>query len=420
MSQTVEPLLADKALDALGRHAWTEAFDLLSEADAKGSLTPDELELLAQASWWVGRLSGAIDARERAYAAQVKAGDPVMAAVAAILVGRDNLLKSAHSVARAWMNRAERLLEGIQENPAHGWLAVTRAFQAGLEGDFEEAFAQSARGREIAARFGDRNLEALALSTKGLTLVFQGEIDEGLAIVDEASVAAVAGELEPQVAGAVCCSTIGAAAALGDWARAAQWTEAQDRWCQREHITGFPGMCRLYRAEIKRVRGDWLEAEAEARRATDELQAFIPAAAGVALYEIGLIRLRRGDLAAAEDALLRAHTYGRDPEPALSLLRLAQGNVDAARASIRRALDDPPRHPSWATPPGSELNRVSLLPALVEIALAAGDVSAAREAADELVTLADRFSSTAIRASAATTRGAVRMAEGDAAAAPKT
>src|SRR6266542_6015276 len=123
MAQTVDPSLADRAMDALGRHAWREAFDLLSEADTGGALSPDQLELLAQASWWVGRLPQAIEARERAYAAHMKAGDPVMAAVAAILVGRDNLLKNAYSVARAWMNRADRLLDGVEENPAHGWLA---------------------------------------------------------------------------------------------------------------------------------------------------------------------------------------------------------------------------------------------------------------------------------------------------------
>jgi class 3 adenylate cyclase len=417
VSQMVDPSQAERALDALGRHAWREAYDLLSEADTGGTVTPDQLELLAQASWWVGRLPEAIEARERAYAAYVKAGDPVLAAKEATLVGRDNLLKNAHSVARAWMNRAERLLEGSEENPAHGWLAVTRAFQAGLEGDFEEAFARASKAREIADRFGDRDLAAVALSAEGLSMIFKGQVEQGLAMMDEATVPAVSGELEPQVAGAVCCSAIEACASLGDWLRAAQWTEAQDRWCERERITGFPGMCRLYRAEIKRLRGDWLEAEAEARRATDELQGFIPAAVGLALYEIGLIRLRRGDLTAAEDALLRAHTYGRDPEPALSLLRLAQGKVDIALASIKRALDDPPQEPSWAAPPGSDLNRILLLPAHVEIALAAGDVNGARGAADELAALAERFGSTAAKATAASAQGAMLAAAGDVGAA---
>ena len=128
-----------------------------------------------------------------------------------------------------------------------------------------------------------------------------------MAMVDEASVAAVGGELAPDTAGGICCTTIGACTTLGEWTRAAEWTDAQDRWCKREGIAGYPGMCRLYRSEIKEFRGQWLEAEAEAQQASVELAGFIPAAAGMALYRIGEIRLRRGDLAEAEEALVRAH-----------------------------------------------------------------------------------------------------------------
>jgi class 3 adenylate cyclase len=420
MSQVVDPSLAARAQSALDKHAWQEAFDLLSEADATGTdLSPEELDLLADASWWVGKLPAAIDARERAYAAHLKEGNQVMAMVAAIQIGRDNLLRNSHSIGNAWLNRAERLLETMDENPGHGWLVVTRAFQAGLRGDYEEAHAQSTRARDIAQRLGDGELDTLALSVEGLSLIYQGRVEEGMAMLDEATVPAVSGELPPQTAGSVCCSTIGACAGLGDWVRAAQWTEAQDRWCQREHINGFPGMCRLYRAEIKRFHGDWLGAEAEARRASEELQGFIPAAAGLAFYEIGVIKLRRGDLPAAEDALTRGHSFGRDPEPALSLLRLAQGKVDAAAASIRRAIDEPPETPSWFATPGSEMNRLWLLPAQAEIALAVGDLETARAAAEELAELAKRFESVATRANAATWQGAVLVADGDHAGAAK-
>lgn len=234
-----------------------------------------------------------------------------------------------------------------------------------------------------------------------------------MAILDEAAVAAVTGELEPFTAGGLYCATIGACAALGDWSRAAQWTEAQDRWCKREQINGFPGMCRLHRAEIKRIHGDWLEAEAEARRAAEELESFLPAAVSAALYEIGQIKLRRGDLAGAEEMLLRSHAIGRDPEPALSLLRLAEGKVDAAMSSINRALEQPSRSPVWAwAPPDTPLSRIALLPALVEISLAAGNVAAARAAADELADLATRYTSVSVRASAACARGSVELAEG--------
>jgi class 3 adenylate cyclase len=361
-------------------------------------------------------LPAAIEARERAYGAAVKTGDFQSAVVAAIQLGRDNIFRNAHSLGAAWLNRAERMLEGQPDNLGHGWLAVTRAFQAAEVNRFDDALAYIARAREIAELFADRDLGAASLSCEGLARVFRGELQEGLAALDEASLVAMAGELEPQTAGGVACTTISACAILGDWQRATHWTEAQDRWCQRERINGFPGMCRLYRAESKRLRGSWLEAEAEARRATDELEGFIPAAVGIGHYEIGMIRLRRGDLPAAEDAFLKGHAYNRSPEPGLSLVRLAQGRLAAASDSIRRALDDPEDTPSYWAPPGSEINRLALLPAQIEIALAAGDVGVARAAADELETLAQRFDSVAVRASAATGLGAVLVAEGELAA----
>jgi class 3 adenylate cyclase len=413
MSQVLDPSLADRAKAALGRHAWREAFDLFTQADAQGALSPEEFELLAQSAWWVGQLPSAIEARERAYAASMKAGNHMMAAVAAINLGRDNLIRNAPSVATAWLNRAEGVLKGVDEGIAHGWLAVIRGLESYLVGDVDRALAEASRAHELAVRFGDRNLETVALSGKGQGLLALGQVEEGLALLDEATVVAMAGEIEPQLAGAVSCSSIGMCVALGDWRRVAEWTEAQDRWCKREQINGYPGMCRLHRAGVKRLRGAWLEAEAEARRATDELQGFIPFGVGLALYEIGEIRLRRGDFPAAEDALTRAHALGRDPEPALSLLRLAQGNLAAASASITRALEEPASRPSFSAPPNSELSRLALLPAAVEIELAAGDVAAARAAAEELGSLAGRFDSTAVRASAACSLGVVLVAEGD-------
>ena len=175
-------------------------------------------------------------------------------------------------------------------------------------------------------------------------------------------------------------------------------------------------MCRLYRSEIKMLHGAWGEAESEARRASDELKGFIPAAAGMALYQIGEIRMRRGDLPAAAEALQSAFAIGQDPEPALSLLRLAEGKVAAAQASIQQALDEPARIPSWRAPPDCDLYRIGLLPARVEIALAAEDLESARTASDELTGLANRFGTSSGLAAAATARSAVLLADGDPAA----
>jgi class 3 adenylate cyclase len=401
---------------ALGRHEWRAAFDALSQADAKQRLDPEALELMAQAAWWTGQLPVAIEARERAFAAATRAGDIQGAAIAAINLARDNLMRMATDVSQAWIKRVERMLEGQEENPGHGWLAGVTALHAALIGDSEESLAQATRAYEIGKRLGLRDLEAFASAGRAGALIARGEVEEGLALADEAALVAVSGELEPATAGGVFCATIEACAGIGDMRRASEWTEAQDRWCRREGINGYPGMCRLFRSDVKRFHGAWPEAEAEARLASVELRGFIPAAAGLALYQVGEIRLRRGDLPAAEEALLGAHGLGQDTEPVLSLLRLAQGKVAAAAESIKRAATETGRS-SWRAPTDSPLYRLSVLPAQVEILLAAGDVAGARGAGDELTALADRFATPAAKAAAASSTGALALAEGDAATA---
>jgi class 3 adenylate cyclase len=406
---------AAAATAALARHAWREAFEILTEADAAGPLSPAELELLAQAAWWTGRLPLAIEARERAFGAAMRSGEPAGAAMAAVGLARDNLFRNDLAVAAAWLNRADHLLDGTPENLGHGYLAAVRSFAAALSGDTDRALSEASRAVEVAEHLGDRDLAAIARAEEGFALVSGGSVEEGLALIDEATVSAVGGELAPSAAGSVCCASIETCAALGDWARAAAWTEAQDRWCRREGINGYPGMCRLFRSEIKQLRGSWLEAEAEARQASVELEGFMPAAAAKALYRIGELRLLRGDPGAAEEALMRAHAMGTDPQPVLSLLRLAQGKVELAASGIRQALDEPSPLPDWRAPPGSPLHRLPLLRAQVEIALAAGDAATGRTAADELAAIAERYGSAFATASAALARGAVELADGNAA-----
>lgn len=402
----------ERARAALARHSWREAFDLLSAEDVAGSLAPADLGLLAEAAWWVGKLPVAIEVRERAYAIAIKQHDHATAAGLAVWLARDHLFRNASTVASAWLRRAESLLEHAEENAGHGWLAAVQSFHDALVGDEEGALASATRALEIARRHDDHDLEIFALAERGAALVSSGRVAEGLALVDEATVAAVSGELEPGIAGGICCTSIETCSALGEWNRAAEWTEAQDRWCRREKINGYPGMCRVFRSEIKRRRGAWLEAEAEARQASVELAGYVPAAVGTALYQIGYIRLRRGDLPGAEASLVEAHALGTDPEPALSLVRLAEGKIEVAASGIRRALDGPIRTPTWRATPGTGLYRLPLLEAQVEIALAASDIATARTAADELGRIAEEFPTTVPQAAAAASVGAVEAAEG--------
>ncbi len=357
--------------------------------------------------------------RERAFAAAIKASEYEAAVAAALDLAVANLQRMSIGVAGAWANRAERLLDGQPENPGHGWLAAVRSFLAHLAGNSEQALAQASLALDIGVRFGVADLTTYAMGSKAAALISRGDVAEGMALADEATVMALSGELPPDMAGGVCCATIEACAMAGELKRAAEWTEAQDRWCRREGITGFPGMCRLFRSEVKSLRGDWAAAEAEARVASEELKGYIPAAAGLALYQIGEIRLRRGDLPAAEEALLGAHAANQDTQPAMALLRLAQGRADAAAASIEVALSEPGRSPSWKAPSDSLVYRLHLLPAQVEIALARGDVALARTAADELTALAERFGTVPAKAQARTALGGVALADGDGSTAVK-
>ncbi|MBI2155027.1 MAG: hypothetical protein HYU24_15200 [Candidatus Rokubacteria bacterium] len=391
--------------DALRRHAWGEAFEQLRAADAAGPLSPEDLEPLAEAAQWIGRLDDCIAARERAHAGYLERGHPRRAGFLALLLAHDHFAKGQGSLATGWLRRAERLLEPERDSVEYGHLLRAQGLMAK---DPDEALAHARAAHDIATRSGDRDLAALELQEQGRLLVAKGEVAEGLALLEEATVAAVSGELSPFTTGIIYCNAIDVCRRLADYRRAGEWTDAAERWCERQGILGFPGACRVYRAGILRLRGAWADAVCEAAHACEELRPYNVSVTAEAFYELGEIRLRLGDLAAAEEAFRQAHELGRDPQPGLALLRLAEGKVEAARTAIRSALADDSR---------DRLGRVQLLPAQVEIALAAEEPEVARAAADELEAIAGVYRSPALEAVAACARGLVQLATGDDAAA---
>jgi class 3 adenylate cyclase len=405
---TQDPLRSGR--EAAERHAWQEAFDLLTDADAREPLSPADLVTLGEAAWWIGKSDASISARERAFAGFLETEDQAAAAGMAIFLARDHKVKLETGISRGWFLRAERLLKDLPESAEHGWFLRMKALQVTGEGDLERALDLDRQALDIGMRTGDRDLQAVALHDQGEDLVRLGRVEEGLALADEATVAAVSGELGPWATGVVYCNTISLSDALADYRRAGEWTEASIRWCERQSIAGFPGICRVHRADVIRLLGHWAEAEREARQACSELEdAGLLMFAGEGFYEIGTIRLRMGDLEAAEDAFRQAHEKGRDPQPGMALLRLAQGKVDSAQGAILRTLEET----------AARLDRSKVLPASVEIAVAAGNLEAAREATDELESIAEEFRSPALHAEGAMCRGVLEMAEGDPAAASR-
>jgi DNA-binding CsgD family transcriptional regulator len=235
-------------------------------------------------------------------------------------------------------------------------------------------------------------------------LIDDGDPAEGLATLDEAMLVADEGRLRPYSTGKVYCSLISACEALGDIRRAAEWSEATSRWAQQHPFAVFPGLCRVHVASSLRSRGEWNQAEGEAIRACAELATLNVSNAAAGSAEIGEIRRRIGDLEGAEDAFREAAQLSGQPQPGLALLRLAQRNVDAAVGIITRALDEI----TW-----DRLGRARLLPARVQIAIAAGDLDGAAAALEELDSIASDFASPALGAAALTTRGRVELAAHD-------
>ena len=390
--------------NAFARHSWREAFETLSNAHAMRPLPAEDVERLAESAWWIGRVDDCIAAHERAYAAYMDEGTPRRAAIVAVRLAEDFINRQAKSIGNGWLKRAERLLQDVPECLEHGVLLRLHAVLAlESEANVDKALGLARQTCDLATRFHDRDLQALAMHDIGRMLVSKGELAQGMALIDEAMAAAVSGELGPRVTGRIYCNMMGTCEKLADYQRAAEWSEAARRWCEPHAGSGYPGICRVHRAEIMRLRGSWSDAETEALHAAKELQGVYHIAAGEAFYEIGEIRLRMGDLARAEEVFRQAHELGRDPVPGLALVRLAEGKIAAARALLDGAV---------AERPEGSLERARLLPASVQIALAAGQLDLAREAAAELEAIAARYGSTALQASAAQARGAVQLAEG--------
>ena len=402
------PPRRNDAQKAIERHAWRDAYDLLRDADARGELTPEQLEQLGECAWWNGRLDECIDARERAFQGFLARGDARNAAVEALRVSFNYYGKLNKALEAAWFKRAQRLLADEPECIEHAHLVRREAAYAAGAGRLDEALELSERALDLATRFGDRDLMALSLHDLGRFRITKGEVEEGLSDLDEATLAAMHGEVGPYATAVIYCNVIEACRNLADFRRAGEWTDAAKRWCERQAIAGFPGQCRVDQAEVMKLRGSWAEAEQAARDASEELRDFRLPVAARAFYEVGEIRLRVGDYAGASEAFSQAAELGHTPEPGLALLKLAEGNVDGAATCIRRALDEKP----W-----DRLARARLLPARVEIALAANDLPTAQESVEELRRIAETYGSDALRAHALAVQGAVELARGDAAAA---
>ncbi len=404
MSRSVEDRI-ELGREAMKRHAWEEARRLFTEADAAGELDAEGLRLLGKARSWCSDTVGAIDAFERSYAAFVAAGNGRRAAMLALMLNRQcsNSLGDV-AAARGWAQRAERLLEGEPECIERAYLWRVQGRRAFVDGKPEEGRRILEQAIELGTRLGNRNVVAICLSWLGICLGEIGEMEEAFAYLDEACAAAMGGELGPYAAGIVYCNSIYAYRDAGEFAIGSKWTETARRWCRRESIAGFSGMCRIHRAEFMRLRGAWADAEREARLASRELEESMPNWAGDAHYEVGEIRLRMGDLAGADVAFRRADQFNRAPQPGAALLLAKQGQTSAAL----RALES-----TSLTAPRFLLDEMRCRAAEVEIACSVGELGIAERAVKRLEELVTERSALGLRVLSVQSRGTLELAKGD-------
>jgi DNA-binding CsgD family transcriptional regulator len=397
----------ERGREAYAARVWGTAHESLSSADRATPLAPEDLELVATAAYMLGREDDYLRALERAHQGYVERGEIARAVRCAFWVGITFAFRGEVAQASGWLAGAQRLLEREKRDTVErGYLLMPLVFQHEAAGDYAAAADVAAEAAAIAERFRDWDGFALALLAQGQMLIQTGRVREGLALLDEAMVAVTTRELSPIAAGLVYCGVILACQQVYEVRRAQEWTTALTQWCEQQpDLVAFTGRCLVHRAEILQLKGEWQEALEEARRAGARLaESYNRAAAGEAFYRQGELHRLAGNAVTAEEAYRDASRYGREPQPGLSLLRLAQGRVDTAAAAIRRALGE-------ASDP---LARAALLPGTVEIMLATGELEEARSAVGELERIAERFGSTLLAGAVAHVRGAVALAGGDA------
>ena len=385
---------------------WLATFEALSAADRRGPLDAEELERLSEAAYMLGRTEDYLKALERAFDSHLAAEAPLEALRCAFWIGVTLAQNGDVGPASGWLGRAARLLEEQGgDRVDRGYLLLPQVFEHEAVGDLEAAAATAGEAASIGRRFADADLFALAAHEQGHVLIKLGRIREGVRLLDEAMVSVTAGDLSPIVSGIVYCGVILACQDAQEVGRAQEWTTALSSWCERQpDLVAFTGRCLVHRAELLQLHGALPEALDEARRAEQRAEASEnPGAAAEACYRRAEIKRMLGDFQAAEEAYREASMGGREPQPGLALLRLAQRDRNAAWASIRRALAET-----------SEVaERAKQLPAMVEIGLDMGEIDAAQNASRELESIAAGQEEGALAAIAARARGAVELVTGE-------
>jgi DNA-binding NarL/FixJ family response regulator len=353
--------------------------------------------------WWLGRVDDNLRLNAAACDAFLADARPVDAAWAALILGIFHLARGDEPQGVGWIGRAARLLEGTREGPAHGYLLHLTEVEANLQAGLLAAAVDAARRMQDLGRRLDRpDLIALGLNGEGRAMIRSGHVVDGLKLLDEAMVTVLDGRLAPFASGTLYCHTIATCHEVADIRRMSRWVDLTEQWLASfPAAVAFGSMCRVHRAQLQLLRGEWNEAERNALQVGADLDANRIDYAAEAWYVVAESRRLRGDPRAA-DAYDEAHARGRDPQPGRALLRLKAGDPAGAAISVRAAM---------AAVGPDPLRRAPLCAAGVEIAIAAGRLGEAATAASELEATAAAYATSGLEAMAAAARGAVLLAE---------
>ncbi len=393
--------LVDEAAAALAALDWPAAKRLYEQALAVAE-TPDALEGLGTAAFFLDDAELALEVRERAYAGYNAAGRPVDAARVAIALAWDyRTVRGERAVGDGWLARARRLLEGAGPTREQGWLALREASFA-LPGDPVLARERCAEAAVLARRLGDLDLEMTAIALDGLARVSQGEVAEGMACLDEATTAATAGEMRDPIAiGFSCCYLIFACERVRDFERAGQWCRRVDRMAADWNARALRSVCRAHYGSVLVLRGEWSEAEAVLSEAAAALSAR-PAEAVDALARLAELRRRQGQVDRAL-ALIAQAEHHPIAVLARAAIALEQGDPEAASEGARRYL---------RLLGGAKTERAAGLELLAEAEAKAGMPHEAEAAARELHEIAQAASTGPLRAAARQAAGHAAEAAG--------
>jgi DNA-binding NarL/FixJ family response regulator len=397
-----ESSVLEQGRTAYDARRWRHAAELLARSEQARPLEGDDLERLAWSYGLSGRADLLVATLERLHDLHAASANVRAAARAAFWAGMRLLFTGEIGRATGWLGRAQRLLDGVEEDCVErGYLLLPEAHALMARNDPVAASRVAHEAAVIGDQFGDPDLTSLARSVEGQAQIAAGERDAGLALLDEAALPASTGQLGPVVTGIVYCTVVSLCQRVYAIDRAREWSAALTAWCDEQpELVEFNLTCRVHRSEILQLEGAWPRAIDEARRAADALASPMDLA-GACYQQAEILRLQ-GEFDAAEAAYREASRHGREPQPGLALLRLAQGRTEAAAAAIRQVVGAA-SHP---------FTRARYLPAAVEILIAARDLEGAEAAANDLQLIADGGGSDILHAMAAHARGALCLARG--------